>query len=229
MAKAPRYLVIDGYIQEAREQLVSGGASTAADLYCSMLIKCSPPGAECDVLFPSDAGASFPSDDQLAGYNGIAWTGCSLCLNDSHMPEVAKQIDLARLRIGREYPVLAAAGQRRLQWSPPADRCSPIRMVARWALPAKSSSPRPVGHIRCTRARRTFSMASRATTTRSPTFRLCLGAQPQRMDTSAIGCRHAPRRHLLGTPVSSRVRPARNGTTDFLPHSEVDQARFFYG
>jgi len=122
MAKAPKYLVIDGYIQEAREQFVSGGASTAADLYCSMLIKCSPPGAECDVLFPSDADASFPSDDQLAGYNGIAWTGCSLCLNDSHMPEVTKQIDLARRAYRARVPsfgscwaaqiaVVAAGGQ----------------------------------------------------------------------------------------------------------------------
>ena len=171
MTKAPRYLVIDGYTREAREQLVSGGASTAADLYCSMLIKCSPPGAECDILFPSDSGASFPSDDRLAGYNGIAWTGCSLCLNDSHMPEVAKQIDLARRAYRASTRVLEAAGRRRLLWSPPVDRFSPIRTAARWASPARSSSRRPVGHIPCTRARRMFSMGSRATTTRSHTFR----------------------------------------------------------
>jgi GMP synthase (glutamine-hydrolysing) len=104
MTKAPRYLVIDGYTREAREQLVSGGASTAADLYCSMLIKCSPQGAECDILFPSDKDATFPSDDRLSDYNGIAWTGCSLCLNDSHMPEVAKQIDLARCAYRARVP-----------------------------------------------------------------------------------------------------------------------------
>src|SRR5262249_20688234 len=96
MANWPKYLVIDGYTKEARDQLVSGGASTAAELYCNMLIKCSPRGAECDVLFPSDKGAAFPSDDMLARYNGVAWTGCSLCLNDLHMLEVTQQIDLAR-------------------------------------------------------------------------------------------------------------------------------------
>ena len=84
MAQGPKYLVIDGYTKDARDQLVSGGASMAADLYCKMLIKCSPAGAECDVLFPSDEGAAFPSDKQLASYDGIAWTGCSLCLNDGH-------------------------------------------------------------------------------------------------------------------------------------------------
>ncbi len=96
MASGPRYLVIDGYTQEARDQLVAGGASMAADLYRNMLIHCSPRGAECEILFPSDEGASFPSDRDLEKYDGIAWTGCSLCLNDSHLPEVQQQLDLTR-------------------------------------------------------------------------------------------------------------------------------------
>ena len=167
MTKSPRYLVIDGYIQEARKQLVTGGASTAADLYCSMLIKCSPPGAECDILFPSDAGASFPSDHELAGYNGIAWTGCSLCLNDSHMPEVAKQIDLARRAYRARVPsfgscwaaqiaVVAAGGQ--VQPNPNGREMGIARKIQ--LTPAGRSHPR------------TFSMASRVTTTRSLTSRL---------------------------------------------------------
>lgn len=96
MANGPKYLVIDGYTKEARDQLVDGGASMAADLYQNMLTKCSPPGAECEVLFPADEGASFPSDRELEGYDGIAWTGCSLCLNDPHSPEVTQQLDLTR-------------------------------------------------------------------------------------------------------------------------------------
>jgi GMP synthase (glutamine-hydrolysing) len=122
MATGPKYLVIDGYTKEGRDQLVSGGASTAAQLYCNMLLKCSPPGAECEVLFPSDAGANFPTDERLARYDGIAWTGCSLCLNDSHMPEVSKQVDLARRAFRAKVPsfgscwaaqiaVVAAGGQ----------------------------------------------------------------------------------------------------------------------
>lgn len=122
MAKAPKYLVIDGYTKEARDQLVSGGASTAADLYCQMLLRCSPPGAECDILFPSDKGTSFPTDQELARYKGIAWTGCSLCVNDCHTPEVAGQIDLVRRAYRAKVPsfgscwaaqiaVVAAGGQ----------------------------------------------------------------------------------------------------------------------
>jgi len=64
MASGPKFLVIDGYTKESREQLVGEGASMAADLYVRMLTKCSPPGTECDVLFPADEGASFPSDQQ---------------------------------------------------------------------------------------------------------------------------------------------------------------------
>ena len=96
MASAPRYLVIDGYTKQARDQLVEGGASMAADLYRNMLVECSPPGAECELFFPSDDGAAYPSDRELECFDGIAWTGCSLCLNDSHLPEVTQQIDLAR-------------------------------------------------------------------------------------------------------------------------------------
>ena len=94
MSSGPKYLVIDGYTQEARDQLVGGGASMAADLYCNMLVQCSPAGAECEILFPSDEGTTFPSNSELESYDGIAWTGCSLCLNDTHLPEVTQQIDL---------------------------------------------------------------------------------------------------------------------------------------
>ncbi|NOZ40375.1 MAG: type 1 glutamine amidotransferase [Planctomycetes bacterium] len=122
MPGGPKYLVIDGYTKEARDQLVSGGASMASDLYQNMLIKCSPPGAECDVLFPSDKGTSFPSDEQLESYDGIAWTGCSSCLNDTHLPEITQQIDLTRRAFEAGVPsfgscwaaqiaVVAAGGQ----------------------------------------------------------------------------------------------------------------------
>jgi GMP synthase (glutamine-hydrolysing) len=80
MPNAPRLLVIDGYTRDAREQLVGGGASTAADLYVEMLKACGPDGTECDVLFPSDEGARLPDSKEIAQYDGIAWTGCSLSL-----------------------------------------------------------------------------------------------------------------------------------------------------
>jgi hypothetical protein len=79
MADNLRFLVIDGYNKEAREELVAGGASMAADQYTRMLKGSTPGGAaDIDVLFPADPGASLPTGAALAQYDGIAWTGCSL-------------------------------------------------------------------------------------------------------------------------------------------------------
>lgn len=122
MKNGPKYLVIDGYTKEGREQLIGGGASMAADLYKDMLLKCSPAGAECDLLFPADEGTSLPTNQELEGYDGIAWTGCSLCLNDCHLPEVSSQIDLTQRAFEAGIPafgscwaaqiaVVAAGGQ----------------------------------------------------------------------------------------------------------------------
>jgi len=101
--KSPHFLVVDGYTQAAREQLQSGGASVAADLYCDMLKKCSPTDTTCDVVFPSDEGVTLPSGNALHAYHGIAWTGCSLCLNDESS-EVCRQVDFARSAFAAGVP-----------------------------------------------------------------------------------------------------------------------------
>ena len=101
--KPPHFLVVDGYTRSAREQLQSGGASIAADLYCDMLKKCSVAGTTCDIVFPSDPDMNLPDDDGLQSYDGIAWTGCSLCLNDEST-EVCRQIDFARAAFAAGVP-----------------------------------------------------------------------------------------------------------------------------
>ena len=42
MANPVRFLVLDGYSKEARDQLVAGGASLAANLYVGMLQRLLP-------------------------------------------------------------------------------------------------------------------------------------------------------------------------------------------
>jgi GMP synthase (glutamine-hydrolysing) len=93
--RALRFLVVDGYTRQARDQLQGGGASVAADLYERMLKKCAPPGAECEIVFPSDPGVELPGGRDLQAFDGVAWTGCSLCLNDDSA-EVRRQIEFAR-------------------------------------------------------------------------------------------------------------------------------------
>jgi GMP synthase (glutamine-hydrolysing) len=102
MAEPVRFLVIDGYTKEARDELVAGGASRAADLYVRMLSSCLP-DARCDVLFASDPGATLPTGASIEQYNGIAWTGCSLTIFDDDS-RVTGQIEIARRAYERGVP-----------------------------------------------------------------------------------------------------------------------------
>jgi GMP synthase (glutamine-hydrolysing) len=96
MADNLRFLVIDGYNKEAREELVAGGASLAADQYTRMLKGSTPGGAaDIDVLFPADPGTTLPKGAELAAYDGIGWTGCSLTVFDDD-PRVHTQIEFCR-------------------------------------------------------------------------------------------------------------------------------------
>lgn len=94
MSGKPRFLVVDGYTKKARDELAADGATVAGPLYAAML-KEAAPGAACDVLYPSDPGAALPKGEALAGYDGIAWTGCSLTIFED-VPEVRAQIAFAR-------------------------------------------------------------------------------------------------------------------------------------
>lgn len=93
--KPLKFLIIDGYTKEARDQLQSGGASLAADLYKKMLLKCSPVTSQCEIIFPADPGVDLPSGEAIRNYNGIAWTGCSSCVY-SGKPDVEIQIEFAK-------------------------------------------------------------------------------------------------------------------------------------
>ncbi len=94
MSGNPRFLVVDGYVRKARDELAAGGATVAGPLYAAML-KATVPGAACDVLYASDPDAALPKGRALAGYDGVAWTGCSLTIFHD-VPEVRAQLDFAR-------------------------------------------------------------------------------------------------------------------------------------
>ena len=102
MTGGPRFLIVDGYTGAARAELAAGGASVAGDLYAAMIGQVVA-GARCDVVFPSDPGVGLPRGAALAGYDGIAWTGCSLTVYDD-TPEVRAQIDFARAAFASGVP-----------------------------------------------------------------------------------------------------------------------------
>jgi len=120
MSNEPKFLIIDGYTKQARDELAAGGAGVAGDIYAGMLAKLSP-GSECDIVYPSDPGVQLPAGKTLDGYDAVAWTGCSLTIFHD-IPEVRAQIDFARAVYaagvpsfgtcwGAQMAVVAAGGQ----------------------------------------------------------------------------------------------------------------------
>ena len=94
MGLSPRILVVDGYVKAARDELEAGGATPAGVQYVKMLKKIYP-DMKCDIIYPSDPGASVPSGSALSDYDGVAWTGCSLTVFED-TPEVNTQLGFAR-------------------------------------------------------------------------------------------------------------------------------------
>jgi GMP synthase (glutamine-hydrolysing) len=90
-----KFLIIDGYSKQSRDDLEKAGMTFAWKLYANMLLRYLPQ-ALYEVLFPSDNGIIMPDDSQLRKYCGIIWTGCNLSINDTGNPSVRNQIELAK-------------------------------------------------------------------------------------------------------------------------------------
>ena len=103
MTSQVRFLVIDGYSKQGRDELIAGRAGCAADLYVDML-KHNLPGCHCDILFPSDPGADLAPGVSLEQYDGIAWTGCSLTIYDDKDERVQRQLGIAKAAYEKGVP-----------------------------------------------------------------------------------------------------------------------------
>ena len=95
MIEPLRFLIIDGYPKESRDELQEAGMKLAWKLYADMLVQ-HLPQAVYDVLLPSDPGVDMPSAKDLPKYAGIIWTGCNLSIFDTADPNVSGQIELAK-------------------------------------------------------------------------------------------------------------------------------------
>ncbi len=121
MSTSYRFLIIDGYSKQSRDDLAAAGMELAWKLYANMLEQWLPE-SEYDILLPSDEGVQMPTASELEKYQGIMWTGCNLCINDTDNPSVAAQIELAKLAYeigipswgscwGIQMAVVAAGGE----------------------------------------------------------------------------------------------------------------------
>ncbi|RHY66409.1 hypothetical protein DYB30_002790 [Aphanomyces astaci] len=69
-----RFLIVEGYSEEGRKELVDNGAGIASDLYATMLASSadSIPTTH-HVIYPTDGPFELPD---LSQFDGVAWTGC---------------------------------------------------------------------------------------------------------------------------------------------------------
>lgn len=88
------YLIVDGYPESARQELMDAGAKTGWQLFQRMLLQRAPE-ANITIIYPSDT-QEMPSIDDLRDYAGVLWTGCSLCLHAVGDDRVDRQVELAK-------------------------------------------------------------------------------------------------------------------------------------
>lgn len=89
-----RYLIVDGYPEAARQELQTAGASSGGQLFERMLRRRAPQ-AESLICYPSDDESPWTSE-RLAGFSGVLWTGCSLCVHQQGDPRVERQVALCQ-------------------------------------------------------------------------------------------------------------------------------------
>lgn len=120
MPKPPRFLIVDGYPKESRDQFDTVGMKLAGVLYADLLVK-HLPGAEYELWYSSDPGAAPPTDEQLADYAGILWPGCNLTIYDDD-PRVHVHLELVRRAYEAGIPQIGSCwGIQLAIWVPGGD------------------------------------------------------------------------------------------------------------
>ena len=137
MPAEPRFLVVDGYRRDGREELAAGGATPAGELYRKMLRACHP-GCQVDIVYPADPGVSLPTGAALAAYDGLAWTGSSLTIYRDD-PAVLPQIELAKAAFQAQVPSFGSCWAAQIGVvARPGVAAPPAHVVAKWESPARS-------------------------------------------------------------------------------------------
>ncbi|NOZ86530.1 MAG: type 1 glutamine amidotransferase [Deltaproteobacteria bacterium] len=107
MSSAQRFLIVDGYPKQSRDELQEAGMKLAWELYRDLLLA-HLPDSEFDVLLPSDPGTGLPEGVGLEQYNGVIWTGCNLTIYHPDDQRVLRQIELARQSYEKGVPAFGS-------------------------------------------------------------------------------------------------------------------------
>ncbi|AWN39100.1 glutamine amidotransferase-related protein [Methylobacterium radiodurans] len=99
-------LVADGNVAEARREHVRATGETSAEAYAALLAELAPDAA-CTILEPADTGAALPAGADLAGFDGVVFTGSQLHVSDDSEP-VRRQRALMRTALEAGLPVFGS-------------------------------------------------------------------------------------------------------------------------
>ncbi|MBT59396.1 MAG: type 1 glutamine amidotransferase [Candidatus Marinimicrobia bacterium] len=91
-----KFLILDGYSKESRDQFDGVGMMLAGKLYKKMLLS-HLSNAEANILYTSDEGTVLPTLEELKLYDGILWPGCNLTIYHDQDERVQRMITLTDL------------------------------------------------------------------------------------------------------------------------------------
>ena len=95
MATSPRFLIVDGYPKESRDQFREVGMRLACEQYRDLLLKYLPE-AGYDFWISSDPDSPpAPTLDDVGRYAGVLWPGCNLTIYNNEDARVRAHLELA--------------------------------------------------------------------------------------------------------------------------------------
>lgn len=102
-----RILVVDGNTPQVNDAHAALGGMRTAEHYISVLESLHG-DLLCDSVHPADTSVNdLPASEQLAAYDGIAWTGSALNVYNDE-PEVTRQVELARAAFASGTPIFGS-------------------------------------------------------------------------------------------------------------------------
>ncbi len=95
MKRELKFIIIDAYPKESREQFEQVGMCVAGKLYENMLLKYIPQ-AKTEIVFSSEPGVTLPGAAELASYAGVLWPGCNLTVYHEQDERVTKILNMVK-------------------------------------------------------------------------------------------------------------------------------------
>ncbi len=101
-----KILIAEGNVKELRDKSASLGSVVQSDLYRNTLNSLAD-DLVCTIAYPADEDALLPQPNELADFDGIAWTGSALNIYDRG-PAIDRQIDFMKLGLGQETRIFGS-------------------------------------------------------------------------------------------------------------------------